>query len=405
VRRSSWEKRRLADFAITVSTGPFGSVLHKSDYVDQGVPLVNPINIVNGCIVPDPAKLISQTTKKRLGSYVLQEHDIVVGRRGEIGRCAVVGAAEAGWVCGTGSFFIRPLPSVNSQFLAHLLRSSTYREKLEQLSTGTTMKNLSNSSLGNLMVSLPPFSEQQRIVAILDEAFDGIATAKANTEKNLQNARTLFESQLQSIFNRRDASWVHTGRPLSELCDLIVDCEHKTAPTQEEGIPSIRTPNIGKGVLLLDGVYRVSEETYRLWTRRAEPLPGDLILAREAPAGNVAVIPENTKVCLGQRTVLIRPDRRVFEPEFLALALLQPTMQQKLLDHSRGATVQHVNMKDIRALDLGATPPLSEQRDIVSAVALASQATQRLESIYQQKLAALAELKKSLLHQAFSGAL
>ncbi|MDP2033350.1 MAG: restriction endonuclease subunit S [Polaromonas sp.] len=290
-------------------------------------------------------------------------------------------------------------------FLYHLLGSPVVFEQFDRLAAGSTVRNLNIELASRVLLPVPPLPEQQRIVAILDEALDGIATAKANAEKNLQNSRALFESQLQSIFDRRDASWVHTGRPLAELCELIVDCEHKTAPTQEEGIPSIRTPNIGKGVLLLDGVYRVSEETYRLWTRRAEPLPGDLILAREAPAGNVAVIPENTKVCLGQRTVLIRPDRRVFEPEFLALALLQPTMQQKLLDHSRGATVQHVNMKDIRALDLGAIPPLLEQRDVVSAVALASQATQRLESIYQKKLTALDELKKSLLHQAFSGAL
>jgi len=248
-------------------------------------------------------------------------------------------------------------------------------------------------------------SEQRRIVAILDEAFDGIATAKANAEKNLQNARALFESHLQSVFTQRGEGWVDHKKPLADLCALIVDCEHKTAPTQEEGIPSIRTPNIGKGKLLLDGVYRVSEETYREWTRRAEPLPGDLILAREAPAGNVAVIPDNTKVCLGQRTVLIRPNRTVFEPEFLSWLLLQPKMQQKLLAHSRGATVQHVNMKDIRALHIEAIPPLSEQRRIVANVGDASEQTQRIESIYQQKVAALDELKQSLLHQAFSGQL
>lgn len=107
--KAGWEVKRLADFAATVSTGPFGSVLHKSDYVDDGVPLVNPVNIVGESIVPDPTKLIDGATKQRLGNYVLQEGDIVVGRRGEIGRFAVVGSVESGWVCGTGSFFIRPL--------------------------------------------------------------------------------------------------------------------------------------------------------------------------------------------------------------------------------------------------------------------------------------------------------
>ena len=259
--------------------------------------------------------------------------------------------------------------------------------------------------LKELEIAYPARPEQKRIVGILDEAFDGIATAKANAENNLKNARALFESHLQSVFTRSGQEWLKRKKPLADLCELIVDCEHKTAPKQEVGIPSIRTPNIGKGKLLLNDVYRVSEETYRDWTRRAEPLPGDLILAREAPAGNVAVIPENLKVCLGQRTVLIRPRRNVFEPEFLALLLLQPRMQQKLLAHSRGATVQHVNMKDIRALDVGGIPPLSVQRDIVAVVGRASHESERLATLYQRKLAALEALKKSLLHQAFSGEL
>jgi type I restriction enzyme S subunit len=97
-----WQTKRLIDVSAAISTGPFGSILHKSDYVDHGVPLVNPINIIDDRIVPDPSKLISKGTKRRLANYVLAEGDIVVARRGEIGRCAVVGPNEVGWLCGTG---------------------------------------------------------------------------------------------------------------------------------------------------------------------------------------------------------------------------------------------------------------------------------------------------------------
>ena len=271
---------------------------------------------------------------------------------------------------------------------------------------GSTISRLYNDDLRRIAIGFPEsLAEQQRIVGLLDDAFEGLATAKANAEKNLQNARALFESHLQSVFTQRGNGWVEKRKPLSDLCDLIVDCEHKTAPTQEHGIPSIRTPNIGKGKLLLDGVNRVSEETYKNWTRRAEPMPKDLILAREAPAGNVAVIPENMKVCLGQRTVLIRPKVSIFDSSFLAFLLLEPKTQAKLLAHSRGATVQHVNMKDIRALDVGAIPPLEVQQSIVSTLGDLEAETQRLARIYERKLAALAELKKSLLHQAFTGEL
>ena len=264
---------------------------------------------------------------------------------------------------------------------------------------------ISKGDIQSFPVAVPPLAEQRRIVGILDEAFEGFATVKANTEKNLRNARAICESYLQSVFTQRGAVWTDRRKPLVDLCELIVDCEHKTAPTQQDGIPSIRTPNIGKGKLLLDGVYRVSEKTYKAWTHRAEPRPGDLILAREAPAGNVAVIPANMRVCLGQRTVLIRPKPKVFESSFLAFLLLQPEMQQRLLAHSRGATVQHVNMKDIRALHVGAIPPLDLQRGLVSRLKSVADDSERLATLYERKLAALEALKKSLLHQAFTGEL
>ena len=153
---------------------------------------------------------------------------------------------------------------------------------------------------------------------------------------------------------------------MEDACEFIIDAEHKTAPFQKEGYPNIRTPNIGKGRLILDGVFRVSEETYRRWTKRAIPQPNDLILAREAPVGNVAIIPEDELVCLGQRTVLLRPDTQKANPHFLCYFLLSDKMQNLMLGKSGGSTVAHLNMKDIRALELGELPPLPTQRKIAA---------------------------------------
>lgn len=153
---------------------------------------------------------------------------------------------------------------------------------------------------------------------------------------------------------------------LSDVCEAIIDCEHKTAPTQSEGHPSIRTPNIGRGRLILDGVNRVSDETYKTWTQRMEPQAGDLILAREAPVGNVAIIPRCLKVCLGQRTVLIRPNRRKVLAEYLVYLMLGDEIQGRVQSLSNGATVHHLNMKDIRNLQLPTLPDLEEQRRIAS---------------------------------------
>jgi type I restriction enzyme S subunit len=151
---------------------------------------------------------------------------------------------------------------------------------------------------------------------------------------------------------------------LVDLCELIVDCEHKTAPTQEVGHPSIRTPNIGRGHLILENVNRVSEETYRLWTQRAVPRAGDLIMAREAPVGNVAIVPPGLNPCLGQRTLLIRPDQSKVDGGFLNYYLNGSYVQGLVHAKTNGATVPHLNMKDVRSLSIPDLPPLPIQRRI-----------------------------------------
>jgi type I restriction enzyme S subunit len=337
----------------------------------------------------------------RYDKYNHEEPQLLLTCRGAT--CGAVNVSTPkSWITGN-AMVIRPKAAdINMRFLEYLFRGGV---ATAGVITGSAQPQITRTNLTPLKISYPPLPEQQRIVAKLDEAFEGIAIAKANAEQNLKNARAIFESELNTIFTRKGEGWRGTAKPLSELCTFIVDCEHKTAPTQDEGIPSIRTTNVGRGTLLLDGVKRVSEETYKEWTRRAAPAPGDLILAREAPAGNVAVIPEGPRLCLGQRTVLIRPRRDIFDPHFLAFLLLGSRMQEKLLAHSRGATVQHVNMKDIRALDIGEIPSVEEQRDIVLRMQDISTEAVCLESIYERKLSGLDALKKSLLHHAFTGQL
>ena len=135
---------------------------------------------------------------------------------------------------------------------------------------------------------------------------------------------------------------------LNDICEFIVDCPHTTAPDEGVGYPLIRTPNIGKGRLNLNGVHRVSEEVYRSRIQRGIPQDDDLIFAREAPPGNVAIVKNGEKVCLGQRTVLLRPDKRKVIPDYLVYYILAPKQQYKLLGTANGATVAHVNLSIIR---------------------------------------------------------
>lgn len=149
---------------------------------------------------------------------------------------------------------------------------------------------------------------------------------------------------------------------LSEVCEFIIDCPHSTAVDEGLGYPLIRTPNVGNGRLILEDVHRVSEETYNKRNARAVPQAGDLIFAREAPAGNVALIQEGQEVCLGQRTVLIRPNADKVDAAFLTYYILAPEQQYHLLGSANGATVAHVNLPIIRNLEINIPDILTQQR-------------------------------------------
>ncbi|WP_316636888.1 restriction endonuclease subunit S [uncultured Ruminococcus sp.] len=165
----SWKWIRFYEVCNYISTGPFGSMLHKSDYVSSGIPLVNPANIISEHIFPSEKMMVSQQTAERLSSYILSVGSIVMGRRGEMGRCALVTDVENGWLCGTGSFFMGPSSLVFGTYLIKFFSSVYAKQYLCGESVGTTMNNLNHSILKKLPVPLPPLAEQKRIVQKLNE--------------------------------------------------------------------------------------------------------------------------------------------------------------------------------------------------------------------------------------------
>ena len=183
---------------------------------------------------------------------------------------------------------------------------------------------------------------------------------------------------------------------LNDICELIVDCPHSTAYDEGSGYPLVRTPNIGRGRLIYSGMHRVCEEVYNKRNARAIPQTNDLIFAREATAGNVALIREGEKVCLGQRTVLIRPNANLVNPAFLTYHLLAPEQQYKLLSTANGATVAHVNMPTIRNLKLS-LPPLATQHRIAT---ILSRYDSLIEN-YQKQIKLLEEAAQRLYKEWF----
>lgn len=183
---------------------------------------------------------------------------------------------------------------------------------------------------------------------------------------------------------------------LKDITELIVDCPHSTANDEGKGYPLVRTPNIGKGRLVYQGMHRVSEEVYNKRNQRAVPQEDDLIFAREATAGNVALIQKGEKVCLGQRTVLIRPNKSLVDPAYLTYLLLAPKQQYNLLGTANGATVAHVNLPTIRNLKIE-LPELEVQHRIAT---ILSRYDTLIEN-YQKQIKLLEETAQRLYKEWF----
>jgi type I restriction enzyme, S subunit len=184
---------------------------------------------------------------------------------------------------------------------------------------------------------------------------------------------------------------------LDQICLNIVDCEHKTAPIQASGIPSIRTTDIKGGVIDFKSANKVSEETYQAWIQRLEPQPQDLILAREAPVGEVGIIPIGQKVCLGQRTVLIRPNVDKVYPHYLLYLLLSREIQHEMKIRASGSTVEHLNMSDIRELKLPNLPSPEVQKQIGDTLA---NLDRKIENLRKQN-ETLEEIARSIFKHWF----
>jgi type I restriction enzyme S subunit len=181
---------------VEVSTGPFGTMLHKSDYVTHGLPIVNPQNITADGIIP--SKYISKETARRLDSYILYTDDVIIGRRGEMGRCIKIEETQNGWLCGTGCFILKSDNKLSSEFLVTLIRSDYARAYLLNNSIGATMDNLNHGILKLLPIPIPPLAEQYRIVAAIESAFAVIDEIERN-KNDLQTAVAAAKSKILSL--------------------------------------------------------------------------------------------------------------------------------------------------------------------------------------------------------------
>jgi len=278
------------------------------------------------------------------------------------------------------------------------------KDELVSQAAGNAQPNISQLKIKNTAVPIPLISEQQRIVTILDEAFEGIATAKANAEKNLKNAHQLFESHLNSVFSQRGDGWVENK--FGSICGFVrgpFGGSLKKSIFVEQGFAVYEQQHAIYDQF--DDVRYFIDETKFKEMRRFELLPNNLIMSCSGTMGRVAIVPEGIKKgIINQALLKLTPTAKVLG-SFLKFWMESQVFQEALKEYAGGAAIQNVaSVKILKEIKLF-LPSNKEQERILNRLEAIQAETERLESIYQKKIEALDALKKSILHQAFSGKL
>jgi type I restriction enzyme S subunit len=233
---ANWQGIKLKHLSKFIQTGPFGSQLHAHDYIDNGMPVINPIHLQNGRIVPDWGITVDNETLTRLERHQLEIGDVILARRGELGRCAVVDSESAGWLCGTGSMNLRPKSDqVFSPYLAQIIQSEKVKTWLTTESVGSTMDNLNGSILGNLKVPVPPIQEQQQIIYLCREREAEINAAIERTQREIELIEEYRTTLIaQAVTGKID---VRSGalHPLGCVAPLPPHCTTPTFPIASPG--------------------------------------------------------------------------------------------------------------------------------------------------------------------------
>lgn len=306
--------------------------------------------------------------------------------------------------CSTEIFPLLPRPELSREFLQYWLISDAVVEKINATSTGARMPRANMNEVIDFEFALPPLPEQHRIVAILDAAFDHIATAHAICEANLLNARAIFESHLQAVFTQRGDGWVE--KRLGDIFNIgsskrILETEWTTAGVPFYGGREI--VKLAKSGTVLSNSY-ISEEKYSDYSSKYDmPRQDDILITARGTIGVGYVVQEGDKFYYKDGNIISMRGKTPINPYFMLYAFRSNVMADQL-GNLAGTTVKHLPIEKAKELILR-IPKFAMQNTVVEQIREVEAETQRLASLYQRKLQALDDLKKSLLHQAFSGLL
>ncbi len=331
----------------------------------------------------------------------LSGENILIGRVGA--KCGnVKRVSESIWLTDNAFYISEWFEEFDLRFLEYLLTKKDLRNRAKQ----TAQPVISSRSIRDVVLCFPSLSEQKLIVAILDEVFAGIDDAIANTEKNLTNARDLFESYLNEVFTHKDQKWME--KELSEIVEP--DCSLSYGIVQpgeeyEKGLPIVRPTDLKTKIIILKELKRIDPllaESYK----RTQMQGGELLLCVRGSTGMVGLAADElTGGNVTRGIVPIRFKKSNVLQSFGYYALISKPVQDQITEKTYGAALMQINIRDVRKISIAFPTKIEEQQLLLENLGLVEEKTQRLEAIYQQKLTALNELKQSILQKAFTGEL
>ena len=399
--KNRWATRALGNVCERVTVGHVG--ITSPYYRDEGILFLRTQNVGKEGLVLDDRKYITPAFHTSLKKSSVKSGDLLMSRViTHTVHCALI-PPDLGPANCANVILVRPASELLPAFLAYYIRSSEAQQHLLDRKVGSAQLVVNTTVVQNWPIPVPPLSEQQRIVGILDDASEGIATAKANAEKNLQNARALFESHLQSVF--ADAFRSCRLVRLSDLATDITDGDHMPPPKSLTGVPFITIGNIVKQTRKIDfaDTFMVPYTYFNGLKPNKKPKNGDVLYTVTGSFGIPVVVGENIEFCFQRHIGLVRPKSDV-NSAWLYYLLLSSQIFKQACDGATGTAQKTVSLKLLRGFEVPKPTPKQQQIAVAKLDSISTE-TQRLESIYQQKLTALEALKKSLLHQAFIGQL
>ncbi|MDZ4086948.1 MAG: restriction endonuclease subunit S [Tabrizicola sp.] len=398
--KAGWEVKPLGE---VYDIGSSKRVL-QSQWTRSGVPFYRAREVVKlakfGAV--DNELFISEDHFARLRKShgVPTAGDLMVSAVGTLGACYVVQEHDQFYFKDASVLWFRPKSFVEAAFVKYAFEWSGLRHQVIA-SDGATVGTFTISRANGTSIPLPPLEEQQRIVAVLDEAFEGLTRARAHAEANLQSARELFDSTIGHIFSRA-SDW-----PCLKISEIgrVFDGPHATPKTVAEGPLFLGISSLVDGRIELAKTRHVTDEDFARWTKRVTPRGGDVVFSYETRLGQVGLIPDGMKCCLGRRMGLVRLNREVIDPEYFVLCYLSPEFQKFLREKTiKGATVDRLSIKDFP--DFGfPTPTLEVQEVIIDQVRILRVQLDLLVERAEKKLQSLDALRQSLLQKAFAGEL